>query len=384
MKIAIATGGRFHVLDLARELDALGHRVEFYSYVPRRRAEQFGLPRHCHVALLPFIAPLVMLERAAPTRWEQRLARWKMEALDRVVAWRLQPSDALIAMSGMFLETLKVAKQRYGMIVILERGSRHILSQDRILRDIDDTNRIDTFIVERELAGYEIADYISIPSRHVAESFCEFGVPRSKLLVNPYGCDLDMFPPTVRTATGPRTVLFVGTWSRQKGCDILTEAWRAIPGVRLLHVGPVGDLPLPEDRDFVHVPTVSQDRLSQFYAESDVFVLASHQDGFGMVLSQALASGLPVVCTTMTGGPDLRDMLDCGDAALTVAPGDVIGLTLSIQKALSASSKRQDGRPRVLCGHLEYLSWRRYGLAFDRHLREAAVARNEKTGSGTA
>ena len=36
LRIAIATAGRFHVLDLARELNALGYAVDFYSYVPNR------------------------------------------------------------------------------------------------------------------------------------------------------------------------------------------------------------------------------------------------------------------------------------------------------------------------------------------------------------
>src|SRR4051794_11621955 len=66
LRVGIATSGRFHVLDLARELDALGVEVRFYSYVPRKRAETFGLPGRCHVALLPFLFPLVALERLLP------------------------------------------------------------------------------------------------------------------------------------------------------------------------------------------------------------------------------------------------------------------------------------------------------------------------------
>ena len=42
-RIAIATAGRFHVLDLARELAALGHEVRFYSMLPPSRTASFGL-----------------------------------------------------------------------------------------------------------------------------------------------------------------------------------------------------------------------------------------------------------------------------------------------------------------------------------------------------
>ena len=61
LRIGVASSGRFHLLDLARELDVLGSDVCFYSYVPRKRAKTFGLPGRCHVALLPFLFPLVSL-----------------------------------------------------------------------------------------------------------------------------------------------------------------------------------------------------------------------------------------------------------------------------------------------------------------------------------
>ena len=69
LRVAIATAGRFHVLDLARELNALGYAVDFYSYVPKTRAMRFGLPSACHRSLLPFALPALALERfARPSR----------------------------------------------------------------------------------------------------------------------------------------------------------------------------------------------------------------------------------------------------------------------------------------------------------------------------
>ena len=60
-----------------------------------------------------------------------------------------------------------------------------------------------------------------------------------------------------------------------------------------------------DDPRFVHIDPVPQTELARFYAEADAFVLASREDGFGVVLAQALASGLPVICTDRTGGADL-------------------------------------------------------------------------------
>ena len=81
LRIGVATSGRFHLLDLARELDALGMDVRFYSYVSRKRAAKFGLPERCHVALLPFLFPLVALERLFP--------RFIPRTIERLMSWAL-------------------------------------------------------------------------------------------------------------------------------------------------------------------------------------------------------------------------------------------------------------------------------------------------------
>ena len=66
LRIAVAAKGRFHLLDVARELSALGHDVKFYSLVPKARSTQFGLPKECHVSLLPLMAPIAAWELFFP------------------------------------------------------------------------------------------------------------------------------------------------------------------------------------------------------------------------------------------------------------------------------------------------------------------------------
>src|SRR6266508_4041723 len=55
LRVGIASSGRFHLLDLARELDALGVEVCFYSHLSRTRAQTFGLPGRCHISLFPIL-----------------------------------------------------------------------------------------------------------------------------------------------------------------------------------------------------------------------------------------------------------------------------------------------------------------------------------------
>src|SRR6516225_1406933 len=171
LQVAIASSGRFHLLDLAREFDALGVDVRFYSFVPRRRSAKFGLPRHCHVALLPFLFPLVACQRLFPRFLPGAMERLTCWALDLLVILRMRRCDVFICMSGMYLQAPKFAKWRYNAQIVLHRGSRHVLSQRDILARLPRAQQVTSYMVRRELLGYDIADRIEVPSTQVLESF---------------------------------------------------------------------------------------------------------------------------------------------------------------------------------------------------------------------
>src|SRR5262249_41758975 len=145
---------------------------------------------------------------------------------------------------------------------------------------------------------------------------------------------------------------------------------------RLVHVGPLGDLPLPPDPGFSHIDPVPQQQLSRHYAEADVFVLASREEGLALVQAQALASGVPVVCTTRTGGVDLRDLLGCGDAVTEVPPDSPGQLAAAIIRAFDRIGAASLRGPREVTSDLNSLSWRAYGERYDRLLRNVVASRS--------
>src|SRR5262249_51857029 len=156
------------------------------------------------------------------------------------------PCDAFICMSGIYLEAARFAKQRHGATIWLERGSRHILSQEEILASTPSAERPSPLAIPRALPGYQLADRIVIPSRPPGESFGPDQHSYAKLFYNPYGVDLAMFPHRPQQKPNePLSFLYVGTWSFRKGCDFLAEAVRKAPRVRLTHVGAIGDLDFP-------------------------------------------------------------------------------------------------------------------------------------------
>ncbi len=368
LKIAIVTSGRFHVCHLARELSALGHEVKFYSLVPPWRTKKFGLPTQCNRWVLPRVfwkAAKVRLSRGKASS-EQRVEELIL-AFDSAVARTLEPCDVLIGMSGMCNSVGIVAKEKYGARVWIERGSRHILSQQKILASIPAANQVSTFSVKRELIDYKQADAISVLAKHCEESFIENGVSPNKLVRNPLGVDLSEFHPSAVPNTEP-TIIMAGTWSMQKGCNILIDAWRRLEGVKLIHVGGIADCPLPDDSNFTHYDKVDQNKLVDYYSRAHVFALASHQEGLATVQPQALACGLRLVCTTRTGGEDLIQFVNESDVISVVPPNDVDALATALFNAVEVAKKESGIRNRLRPDGGENLSWKGYGRRYAQNL----------------
>ena len=158
-------------------------------------------------------------------------------ALDLLVILRMRPCDVFICMSGMYVQAPRFAKWRYGAGVIVHRGSSHILSQRDILAQslalAPGAQQVTPFAVRRELKSYAVADRIAVPSTQVVDSFSQSPELVRKLVLSPYGVDLDAFP--MRTGTWPSDPHFAVRRKLvvSKGADVLVEAVEAMDGVRL-------------------------------------------------------------------------------------------------------------------------------------------------------
>lgn len=387
LRIGIATLGRFHVLDLARELDALGHDVRLYSYVPKRRAIRFGLPARCHVALLPYLFPLIAVQRLCRGT---RLAIWldwlMYHAADWLVAWRLQPCDVFIGMSGIYVRAFATARAKFGARIIVERGSVHIDAQkqilDRIRRLNPRANTVPAYAVRREHRDYLLADRIAIPSRHAEASFIAHAVAPEKLFRNRYGVDLAMFTSNPAVDRDCHLILFVGGWTFQKGVDVLVAAMPTLAanGFRLRHVGGVGDAPLPQADWFESLGSVDQRELPAWYRRARCLVLPSRQDGFGMVLSQALACGCPVIGSTMSGAADLKAMLPEGNIVQTVPIEDPAALAAAIKRCPERTIADTEQHAALR----EQLSWKAYAQRCEALLLELVTRCSTQTVHATS
>ncbi len=367
MKINIAATHRFHLLDLARELSGLGHEVRFYSYVPTKRVMSFGLEKRCCYSILWVVAPFFFLKKLFPqANWT---TKWQNITMDYYLSWFMKPCDIYIALGTVYKHSLTAAKNRFDAIAILEWGSKHIDEQQRILASIGVyVNK--EYYNKRSRDGYALADYIAIPSEHVKQSFMERGIAKSKLLQNPYGTSLKQFHPTSKPAPDAYDVIMVGGWSYRKGCDLLAKTCLEILNIKLLHVGSVVDCPLPQHPLFTHIDSVEQKQLVNYYAQARVFALASHEEGLAMVQAQALACGLPIVCSKDSGGRDLADFLADKNWIIEMPETTTECLADCIKKALLLAKKQPEGLRNYAGKSIEQLTWSAYGKRYNENLNK--------------
>ena len=391
----ISVGSRFHAFDLARELLKHGMLRHLHTGYPAFLGPRFGVPRRAIRSVWtgePLNRVLSSLHRR---NWIAAPDYYTSERHDRIVASRLRPgADVFVGWSSQCRLSLDAARA-LGMTTIVERGSAHIEWQRDELAEEARLTGLPVEVphartVEQELAEYEAADYIAVPSDFAARTFVAKGVPAAKLLINPYGVDLALFSsagsiPRARcTETGGLRVLHVGRVSSQKGVHYLVDAVGRVAGARLTLVGAVdaGMDSLIRGKAAVKVVgAVAGPDLPRWYREADVFCLLSVHDGLALVLAQAMAMGLPVIATANTGAEEL---IEDGVQGFIVPARDPAAAAARLRQLAECPELRRDmgrrARARIMAG----FSWTDYGDRAVSLYRKALTARSASVGAVTS
>jgi len=166
----------------------------------------------------------------------------------------------------------------------------------------------------RKDAEIELADYIIVASSFTRDSLSGIAGDRP-VYVTPYGCPPPaLTPPAVREHGSPLELIYAGHLAQRKGiADLITAVEMLRINWRLTLAGPrPTQVPRALDR-FLSDPRVTwlgavpHATLMEKMARSHVFVFPSIVEGFGMVITEAMAAGLPVITTPHTAGPDILD-----------------------------------------------------------------------------
>ncbi|OGT31726.1 MAG: hypothetical protein A3E87_01950 [Gammaproteobacteria bacterium RIFCSPHIGHO2_12_FULL_35_23] len=315
MNLAFISPLRCHMFDLANELlSDKKVKVEIFTTYPYWKLKSELLSKK-YVSTFPWL----MVPRLALQRWHllgprlDNVLNWQViESFDKYVATKLTSIDILEGMSSFSLKSGQKIKQLGGKFII-HHGSAHSIYQSQILAEEAKRWQIeyresDPKIIEKALLEFELADAINLPSPYGRRTFIEQGINPNKIAVIPYGVNTTYFSPGNGPVPKDFQIIYAGQISLRKGIPYLLQAFNGFkhPNKKLLLVGEIWH----DMKQILHqfdltavelVGRVTRSRLQELYQSSQVMVLPSIDDGFGKVITEAMACGCPVIASENTG-----------------------------------------------------------------------------------
>lgn len=327
MKVVVSAGGRFHAINLAQQLYKKSCLQKLYSF-SFTKTDNSKINGN-------FVKTINSCKFLDATFQKLRLSHFintsvfnsfKDNLFDSLVAReikKLEQIDIFTGWANYSLECISPAK-KIGAKTIIESGSCHIKEQQILLSQEYEKwgikfKPIYQATVNKMTEEYNQTDYIMTLSAFSYQSFIKHGINPKKIFKTPCGIDIDFF------CTSPKLdqiipakkfrVIFVGMISLRKGIPYLIEAWNKLNlpenSTELILIGNIQkDMyqvlkKLDMKKNIKFFGSCSRDDLKKLYHESNVFVLPSVEDGFGMVIGEAMACGLPVICSKNTGANDI-------------------------------------------------------------------------------
>ena len=336
------------MFDIARSLYAAEKLDKIITGFPKNRLKKENLPTN-KIKSYPIYQLSALIIAKGPlgtTSSHKYINDRNKEYLDSKAVNQIGDSN-LISMSSLGLRTARLVKKR-GNIFIVNRWSHHIVSQRQILEAQTSIWGWPELLpseitINRELEEYQLADKIIVPSKASRDSFRNQGIEMSKIIINPFPLSAKKLR---NSNPHKKDILFVGNVTLQKGFPTLIQAFNLLNLVNVkLHVVGIYSKPfvsflkncaLSFENILLHGP-LDTNRLKKLYEATDVFVLPSIHDGWGMVVNEAMSHGcIPIVST----GAGASDQIEHGINGYVFEAGDAVKLADCILKALDNKELR--------------------------------------------
>lgn len=217
-----------------------------------------------------------------------------------------------------------------------------------------------------------LAARVVVASSFAQHSLTEAGIATEQIAVIPYGVDSDWFADGGNRAgsTGKAIFLYVGNLRLDKGVGVLLEAWRQLGATdaELWLAGDGDSEVIQSARATAGVRVLGklgQSELRKVYQSATAFVFPTYYDGFGMVLLEAMAGGVPIIASPHCAAPDL---VRGGAAGLVCPAGDIAALTVAMEDVCThRTAWRERGAAAVEIARS--YSWETYGTRWAALLR---------------
>ncbi|GAB1858088.1 hypothetical protein MHTCC0001_29250 [Flavobacteriaceae bacterium MHTCC 0001] len=244
--------------------------------------------------------------------------------LDKRVANRIKKIsgkdlDAVYSYEDCALNSFKMAKEN-GLVCLYDLPIGYWKSARKLLRDEIEkwpewastlTGFQDSEAkLQRKDDELALADHIFVASSFTAKTLEEYYGALAPISVIPYGFPLPVEHREYKLQKKPLRLLFVGGLSQRKGiANMFAAVEKLIPHVELTIVGSK----MVDDCDALNkaldkhtwIPSLSHDEVLKLMGTHDVFLFPSLFEGFGLVITEAMSQGTPVITTDRTAGPDL-------------------------------------------------------------------------------
>jgi glycosyltransferase involved in cell wall biosynthesis len=292
-------------------------------------------------------------------------------ACERLLA---APADRPVVIDGLAFAVLPEAVATLSLRQPVVALIHHPLACETGLTPVEEQRLEDS--ERRALAAARLVVTTSRPTADILVR--RFAVPPARLTVILPGTDR---PPLSIGSGGPGVqLLSVAAIVQRKGFDLLVDAlaqvadlpWRlTIAGDRTRDAAAVASLDTAVARHRLYdrirsLGTVPADELATLYARADLFVLASHFEGYGMAYAEALAHGLPIVGTTGGAIPDTVP----ASAGWLVPPGDRDALAEALRHTIGSEARRRALAEGARAAARALPSWeesgRQFALALER------------------
>ena len=323
------------------------------------------------------LARLAMTVVASP-RWNGRSPNMVDRigtAFDRTVAKYISESDgAIYAYEDWAYHSFLKARD-FGLATLYELPTSYFLEKATLLsRNVEREPDLKSYFPglnepeiklirkEREL---ELAEVVICPSTFVLKSITGRVPINSRVHVIPYGVDTTVAPKIWQRDDfhRPLKLVYAGALVPQKGLHYLFQALDSLPfySYTLTLAGRwiSGYREWLDRRYQVHyeyIGHVPHHNLYDVYRANHVLVLPSICDGFGLILLEAMASGIPVIATDRTGAPDV---LTHGREGFLVRAGSTEDLVKAIERCLDDTESLAE-MGTLARRKAEELSWSAY------------------------